>query len=480
MPAAAAKKGASLAASQSFANNGAFAAKSRRSAVVRTTVQAMAKPGDGSEPFNPYGGEAGDVYVVDKETPAKLQEGLRRHTISVYVSDERGMINRVAGVFARRGFNIESLAVGLWGPQQDKALFTLVVLGEDKMIKALVKQVYKLPSVKKVLILTDTPRVERGLVLLKINCPPGTRSEILETVQIFRGSVVDVSDDSMIIVVTGDPGKGIALQRTLAKYGIIQIARTGKVALQRELPQEAMRRQMQIERTMELDEVELDEPKSLGVRIPTGAEGTDVYASNVAGDDWVGIWETDNFDESTPTLAPGLEPHTLSVVVDNMSGVLDRVTGVIARRGYNVQSLAVGPAEKKGVSRITMVIPGTQDSISALLKQLRKLVSVLEASNITSVPFVQRELMLVKVNASPAKRSELMDIAKVFRLKISDISNDSMVLESIGDQNKMTAVLQMLQTYGIIEVARTGRVALTREGGVDSRLLEKVEMDTFF
>jgi len=451
---------------------------------------------------NPYSDDdQGDVYIIDPEdSPHKLKEGVRRHTISVYVEDERGMINRVAGVFARRGFNIESLAVGLWGPQQDKALFTIVVLGEDSVIKALVKQVYKLPNVRKVLILTDTARVERGMSLTKVKSPPGMRPEILETVGIFHGSVVDVSEDSMIIAITGDPGKGIAFQRIMSKYGILQIARTGKIALRRELRQERIRRKRA--QDMSLQTIDLDDTgesdklytdmadtmaekaaaaKSINQLVLQEQQETGVYARSVTESDWVGIWELDNFDEVDDTsLSPGLSPHTLSIVVDNMSGVLDRVTGVIARRGYNVQSLAVGPAERKGVSRITMVIPGTDLSIESLLKQLRKLVSVLEAVDITGTPFVQRELMMLKVLAKNSVRSEVMDIAKVFGGVIRDISLETLTLEVIGNTEKMTAILQMMEPYGIVEVARTGAVALQRDGGVDNKMLDKMEMDAFF
>jgi len=454
----------------------------RSHASARQGVVAV-RATESAAPFNPYGGSGGsedgaDVYMVDNSAPAKLQDGVRRHTISVFVADERGMINRVAGVFARRGFNIESLAVGLWGPSQDKALFTIVVLGADKFIKALVKQVYKLPNVRKVVLLTDVSRVERGLVLIKVATPPGTRTEIMELVSIFRGSVVDVSDETLTIAATGDPGKGIALQRALAKFGIRQIARTGRVALQRELRQEMIRARTDSERSMELDDAaKLAAPKSAGAS--AGAIGMDVYSSSVTAD-WMGIWEMDVVEEYESELPPGLSPHTLSVVVDNVSGVLDRVTGVIARRGYNIQSLAVGPSERRGVSRITMVVPGTDQSIAALLKQMLKLVSVIEATDISSIPFVQRELMMVKVLADMQGRSSVLQVAGIFRAKVSDISNETLVLEMVGDTKKMTACLQMLEPYGIVEVARTGRVALPRDNGVDSRMLEQIEMDSFF
>merc|ERR1719352_438877 len=179
-------------------------------------------------------------------------------------------------------------------------------------------------------------------------------------------------------------------------------------------------------------------------------------------------------------MQPGLSPHTVSILVDNMSGVLDRVTGVVARRGYNVQSLAVGPGEKCGVSRITMVIPGTDKSVEALLRQLRKLVSVLDATELTGTAFIERELCLIKVLAERHQRSEIIEIAEIFRAKVSDISRKTLVLEMVGDADKTTAMLQLLKDFGIVEVARTGRVALTRDSGIDTRLLNQLEMDTFF
>jgi len=473
---------------------------------ARTSLVLGAAVNQDAEPWSSYEETEGDVYMVEKpKAPVQLKDGVRRHTISVYVADERGMINRVAGVFARRGFNIESLAVGLWGARQDRALFTVVVLGEDRNMKALVKQIYRLPNVRKVLLLTSVPRVERGLVLMKVKITPETRTEVLELVQIFRASVVDVSEGSIILCATGDPGKGIALQRALSKYGIIQIARTGKVSLRRELPLERLRSQLRKERSVDFDPEDSESRSSMSPDLSaaellaerTGGsmefpdedmemswapqlEEPGVYRAS-AMVDWMGIWDdADAFDEADLSVSPGLLPHTLSIVVDNMAGVLNSVTGVVARRGYNVQSLAVGPAEKRGVSRITMVVPGTVASIDALLRQLRKLVSVLEASDITSTPFVERELMMIKVIADSMTRSEVIEIANVFRAKVRDISNETVVLEVVGKKEKMKAIIQMLDKFGVAEVARTGLVALSRDGGVDTRILEQFEMDFFF
>ena len=144
-------------------------------------------------------------------------------------------------------------------------------------------------------------------------------------------------------------------------------------------------------------------------------------------------------------------PHTLSLLVDNAPGVLDRVTGVIARRGYNVQSLGVGPAERPEVSRITLVVPGTDASAAKLHAQLLKLTNVLDAADITHIPFVERELMLVKVAAPTGSRGELMDLASVFRAKVSDISGDTLTIEVTGDLEKLAQLQELLEPYGILE-----------------------------
>ena len=183
---------------------------------------------DGWSPTSYDGtGSTGDVYAG----PAKLSGGLRRHTILVYVADETGMINRVAGVFARRGYNIESLAVGL---NIDKAIFTISVICSDAEVTKLIKQVNKLAKVRKVENVTNKECVERGLMLVKVKCEPEQRTQVLELNRIFRANVVDVAEHSLTMCVTGDPGKNRAFQTALMKYGIIQVARTGKLALKRE------------------------------------------------------------------------------------------------------------------------------------------------------------------------------------------------------------------------------------------------------
>lgn len=164
--------------------------------------------------------------------------------------------------------------------------------------------------------------------------------------------------------------------------------------------------------------------------------------------------------------------HTLSVLVEDEAGVLTRIAGLFARRGFNIESLAVGPAEKEGISRITMVVPCDEKQIEQVSAQLDKLIHVREVNDVTAKPCVERELMLVKVNADAVQRAEIMQLVQVFRARIVDISDRTVTVQVVGDPGKMVAILQLLEKFGIIEVARTGKIALTRESGVNTEYLK--------
>nr|YP_009396373.1 acetohydroxyacid synthetase small subunit [Polysiphonia scopulorum]ARW65559.1 acetohydroxyacid synthetase small subunit [Polysiphonia scopulorum] len=166
--------------------------------------------------------------------------------------------------------------------------------------------------------------------------------------------------------------------------------------------------------------------------------------------------------------------HTLSVLVEDESGVLSRISGLFARRGFNIDSLAVGPAEKKGISRIIMSVQGDNRTIEQLIKQLNKLINILDVQNVTNLPSIERELMLIKVATLPEFRSYIIDIANIFRAKIVDISNSSLTLEITGDPGKVFAIQQLLAEYNILQIARTGKITLVRESNVNTELLKKV------
>ena len=167
--------------------------------------------------------------------------------------------------------------------------------------------------------------------------------------------------------------------------------------------------------------------------------------------------------------------RTISVLVEDEAGVLTRIAGLFARRGFNIESLAVGPAEQVGISRITMVVPGDDTSIEQLTKQLYKLINVIKVQDITQIPCVERELMLIKVNATSSNRAEVIELAQVFRARIVDISEDTLTIEAVGDPGKMVAIAQMLNKFGIREIARTGKIALVRESGVNTEYLKLLE-----
>ena len=167
--------------------------------------------------------------------------------------------------------------------------------------------------------------------------------------------------------------------------------------------------------------------------------------------------------------------HTISVLVEDEAGVLTRIAGLFARRGFNIESLAVGPAEQVGVSRITMVVQGDDQIIEQLTKQLYKLINVLKVQDITEIPCVERELMLLKVNAASGTRSEIIELAQIFRARVVDIGDDTLTLEVVGDPGKMVAIVQVLNRFGIKEIARTGKIAMTRESGVNTEFLKSLE-----
>lgn len=163
--------------------------------------------------------------------------------------------------------------------------------------------------------------------------------------------------------------------------------------------------------------------------------------------------------------------HTLSVLVQDESGVLSRISGLFARRGFNIESLAVGPAETQGVSRITMTVNGDNRTIEQLTKQLYKLVNILKVQDITNIPCVERELVLMKIQAFQENRAYILDIANIFRAKVVDVSNEYLILEVTGDPGKMVAIEQLMKQYGIIEIARTGKISLVRESNISTEML---------
>ena len=169
--------------------------------------------------------------------------------------------------------------------------------------------------------------------------------------------------------------------------------------------------------------------------------------------------------------------HTLSVLVEDESGALSRIAGLFARRGFNIESLAVGPAEKSGVSRLTMVVEGDDRTLGQMTRQLDKLVNVLGVSDLSTIPAVERELMLLKVAAPPRQRSEILELVQVFRAKVVDVADQALTIEVVGDPGKLVAIENVLASYGILEIARTGRISLERASGVNTAYLKVTSLD---
>lgn len=154
--------------------------------------------------------------------------------------------------------------------------------------------------------------------------------------------------------------------------------------------------------------------------------------------------------------------HTLSILVENKPGVLVRVVSLFSRRGYNIESLSVGPTENEAFSRITTVVEGDEHVIEQISKQLYKLIDVLKVSDMSAEDSVERELALIKVTADASNRSEIMQIVDIFRAKIVDVGKKSMMIEITGDMEKIGALSELLRPFGIKELVRTGKIAMVR------------------
>ena len=154
--------------------------------------------------------------------------------------------------------------------------------------------------------------------------------------------------------------------------------------------------------------------------------------------------------------------HTLVALVQNRPGVLNRVASLFRRRGFNIESLAVGHSDLPGLSRMTIMVDGATTMVEQVTKQLRKVVSVVKVSDITEDEMVARELALVKVRATGNTRGEIVQIIDIFRANIVDVAPDSLMVEVTGDEDKIDSLVNLLRNYGIKELVRTGRIALVR------------------
>lgn len=170
-----------------------------------------------------------------------------------------------------------------------------------------------------------------------------------------------------------------------------------------------------------------------------------------------------------------MKKHIISVLVENKSGVLSRIAALFAARGFNIDSLAVGETEDPKISRMTIVSEGEENVLEQVVKQLRKLIDVISVSDYTKkeLDYVDRELVLVKVDAPATKRSEIVEIADIFRAKIIDVSLHTLAIEITGTESKIQAFLDLMRDFKIIEIARTGKIAIVRANQPNAKKFRK-------
>ena len=155
--------------------------------------------------------------------------------------------------------------------------------------------------------------------------------------------------------------------------------------------------------------------------------------------------------------------YSLAVLVDNKPGVLTHIAGLISRRAFNIESIAAGHSEEPDITRINIVVDVDDEfQLDQVINQLSKLIDVIKIVNLTTVDSIQRELVLIKVKANPATRSDIVNIVEIFRAKIVDVNRETMVIELTGEENKIDALCEVLSEYEIIEIVRTGKIALSR------------------
>lgn len=157
-----------------------------------------------------------------------------------------------------------------------------------------------------------------------------------------------------------------------------------------------------------------------------------------------------------------IHKHTISVLVNNQPGVLQRVSGLFGRRGFNIESITVGESEELGLSRMVIVTTGDDNTLEQVQKQLYKLIDVIKVIDLSSNPMVERELALIKVNAEPGARAEILGVVETFRSAVVDISPNSVIVQVVGGTEKIDAMVELLRPYGIRELSRTGVTAMTR------------------
>ena len=165
---------------------------------------------------------------------------------------------------------------------------------------------------------------------------------------------------------------------------------------------------------------------------------------------------------SSPKDNPGVATRTVVALVQDKPGVLARISGLFRRRGFNIASLAVGPSEQPGMSRLTFVVEGESGLVGHVAAQLDRLIDVVSAEDITEQNIVWREMALIKVRATPHTRTEVLQLAGIFRVNVVDVGAETLTVETTGDTEKINSLIELLRGYGVEEVMRTGRVATIR------------------